>query len=155
MVSIVWFILYLCKVCSFSWIPVLIEGVVGLIITIVISEKQEEDRRYSFGRHKEDTFASDVKFTLAVLISVGCIFFSFYKLFFSLQISAWWLLLAPIVGALAIALPGGFTGLGLILANNGLCTLPKWGLIVSIVFDVIFLIWLIAIIASFVKEKKK
>ncbi len=137
MVTLVWFVLSLFHVCSFSWIPLLIEG----FFLLIWSCKRVIDQ--------DDSNMPVIYF----IVALGAIVFSFYKLFFHLNISPWWLLLAPLAATLIVFFPGGFTIAGLVLSKVGLMTFPTWGLVVSIIADVIMLILLITIIVEWFKKR--
>lgn len=124
MVSIVWFILSLFKVCAFSWLLVLIESI---ILSFIIGTKQA----------KGD---DDLLENIVTIALVGISIFAFQKFFFNLSVSNWWVIAYAVAGAILIViLPGGFTASNLILKHFGLMQLPTWGLIVGIVLDIIFI----------------
>lgn len=82
--------------------------------------------------------------------------FAFYKAFFGLTCSIWWMIPFDIVLAIAFIIPGGNTIFNKILLKRGLiATLPKWGLILGIVIDVFSLIAIIAGIIELIKDSKK
>lgn len=123
MVSIVWFILSLFKVCAFTWLPVLIESI---ILSFIIGTKQAE--------------GDDLLQNIAVIALTGISIFAFQKFFFNLSVSNWWIIAYALLGGIFIViLPGGFTASNLILKHFGLMQLPTWGLIVGIVLDIIFI----------------
>ena len=123
MVSIVWFILSLFKVCAFTWLPVLIESI---ILSFIIGTKQAK--------------GDDLLQNIAVIALTGISIFAFQKFFFNLSVSNWWIIAYALLGGIFIViLPGGFTASNLILKHFGLMQLPTWGLIVGIVLDIIFI----------------
>lgn len=139
MVMLVWFILSLCGVCDFTWLPVFIDAILAAIL---LAAKEENN----LGRD------------LLCIVAVGVAGFAFYKFFFDLAISAWWILISPIATFVVMLFPGGFTITNYLFKNLGLMNLPTWGLIVGIVLDVIFLVILIALIVDSIKssiENKK
>lgn len=140
MLTLIWWILSLCKVCSFSWLPVLIDSIIGVVLFF----KRSFD---SFDAQQEDLPSG-----LCAFYSLGIAAFAFYKLFFSMTISAWWILLSPIVFILLLIIPGGLTIFNLITKNHGLLILPTWGLVVGIILDVLLIVFTIVII---VDEKKR
>ena len=123
MVSIVWFILSLFKVCAFTWLPVLIDSI---ILSFIIGNKQAK--------------GDDLLQNIAVIALAGISIFAFQKFFFNLSVSNWWIIAYALLGGIFIViLPGGFTASNLILKHFGLMQLPTWGLIVGIVLDIIFI----------------
>lgn len=139
MVMLVWFILSLCGVCDFTWLPVFIDAILAAIL---LAAKEENN----LGRD------------LLCIVAVGVAGFAFYKFFFDLAISAWWILASPIATFVVMLFPGGFTIANYLFKNFGLMNLPTWGLIVGIVLDVIFLVIIIALILDSIKssiENKK
>mgnify|MGYP000162807515 CR=1 FL=1 len=123
MVSIVWFILSLFKVCAFTWLPVLIDSI---ILSFIIGNKQAK--------------GDDLLQNIAVIALTGISIFAFQKFFFNLSVSNWWIIAYALLGGIFIViLPGGFTASNLILKHFGLMQLPTWGLIVGIVLDIIFI----------------
>lgn len=123
MVSIVWFILSLFKVCAFTWLPVLTDSI---ILSFIIGAKQAK--------------GDDMLQNIAVIALTGISIFAFQKFFFNLSVSNWWIIAYALLGGIFIViLPGGFTASNLILKHFGLMQLPTWGLIVGIVLDIIFI----------------
>ena len=90
MVMLVWFILSLCGVCDFTWLPVFIDAILAAIL---LAAKEENN----LGRD------------LLCIVAVGVAGFAFYKFFFDLAISAWWILASPIATFVVMLFPGGFT----------------------------------------------
>jgi len=132
MVILIWFILSLFDVCKFTWLPVFIDAV---LISAICSIKTE------FNKKENEIFLY-----LQIIAIMGVAIFAFYKFFFGLTISGWWLLVSPIVGFLMLMVPGGITIINLLLYKYALIELPIWGLIVGVVIDVIIfalLIWII------------
>lgn len=126
MVSIVWLILSLFKVCAFTWLPVLIDsGLITLLILIL-----------------DFTIAED-EFGANALPSMGVFMFAIYKYFFGLAISNWWILLSTIPAMIILLLPGGFTAFNLLFNHFGLAMVPQWAVIVGIVLDVVKLVVII------------
>lgn len=136
MVMLVWFILSLCGVCDFTWLPVFIDAILAAIL---------------LAAKEENNFGKD----LLCIAAVGVASFAFYKFFFDLAISSWWILLSPIAGVVVMLFPGGYTIANYLFKNFGLMNLPTWGLIVGIVLDVIFLVIIIALIVDSIKNKKQ
>ena len=123
MVSIVWFILSLFKVCAFTWLPVLIDSI---ILSFTIGDKQAE--------------GDDLLQNIAVIALTGISIFAFQKFFFNLSVSNWWIIAYALLGGIFIViLPGGFTASNLIFKHFGLMHLPTWGIIVGIVIDIFFI----------------
>ena len=131
MVTIVWLVLSLFGVCSFTWLPIFIDTFLSAIFVACKSDKNNETVRY---------------LSAIVLLGVSC--FAFYKFFFGLTISTWWIILSPIMIFLLIVVPGGFTIINLLFENHGLIDLPVWGLVVGIVVDVLLLVVFIFAIIS-------
>jgi len=138
MVSIVWFILSLFGVCAFTWLPIFIDAVITLCLLVFMNPE---------GKNDTQNFA-----TIAVM-SVA--YFAFYKSFFALTVSGWWVLLAPVAMPVAALFPGGFTIVNLLLDKNGLIALPTWGLVVGIILDVLIAGIMVYTIIEEVKNKKK
>lgn len=115
MVSLIWFILSLFKICAFSWIPVFIESIAMLIFIAI----------------KFEMNGTNVLFC----VSCGLVLFSGLKVFLGLSLSAWWLFLAPLVALALFFVPGGFTILTLVLYFTGLISVSTVGLIISIVIS--------------------
>lgn len=136
MVMIVWFILSLFGVCSFTWLPVLIDTGLYTIYAII--------------NLNDDRYLPNAIGTL----TLGVAGFSFYKFFFDLSISTWWIFLSPIAFPVMVFFPGGLTITNLIFSHYGLMELPTWGLIVGIVIDVFFLIALVLIIVDAITNRK-
>lgn len=136
MVMLVWLVLSLCGVCEFTWLPVFIDAViVGSILGV--KEKSSHSR------------------LILANVSLGVALFAFYKFFFGLNVSIWWILISPIAMLIMLLFPGGITITNFILKSYGLMTLPAWGMIVGIILDILTLILLIYIIADSIKNKKE
>ncbi len=131
MVTIVWLVLSLFGVCSFTWLPIFIDTLLGAFFAALKSDNKNETIR---------------NLSAVVLLGVSC--FAFYKFFFGLTISTWWIILSPIMIVLLIVVPGGFTIINLLFKNFGFIDLPVWGLVVGIAVDVILLIIFIFAIIS-------
>ncbi|MGN0115122.1 MAG: hypothetical protein ACI396_07315 [Acutalibacteraceae bacterium] len=138
MVMLVWWILSLFGVCSFTWLPVFIDAIIVALSSAV---------HYSSASEDEDLLSE----LIWVSITLGIAAFAFYKFFFGLTISAWWILAAPIAIIIIFFVPGGFTITNLLFKYFGLMTLPTWGFIVGIVIDVFTVI---ALIISFAHGHK-
>lgn len=135
MVSIVWLILSLFKVCAFTWLPVLIDsGLLTLLILIL-----------------DFTIAED-EFGTNALPSMGVFMFAIYKYFFCLTLPDWSVLLSTLPASVILLLPGGFTALNLLYNHSGFAMVPQWAVITGIVLDVVKLI-LITIIIIVVRKK--
>ncbi len=126
MVMLVWYILSLFGVCSFTWLPVFIDT----LLTAFICGAQQDN----------DSFLNNCLCT----VCLGLSGFAFYKFFFALSISGWWAFASPIAMLIVLLFPGGFTIVNLLFKHFGLMTLPTWGLIVGIVLDVLMLIFILA-----------
>lgn len=126
MVSIVWLILSLFKVCAFTWLPVLIDsGLLTLLILIL-----------------DFTIAED-EFGTNALPSMGVFMFAIYKYFFCLTLPDWSVLLSTLPASVILLLPGGFTAFNLLFNHFGLTMVPQWAVITGIVLDVVKLIFII------------
>lgn len=122
MVTIVWLILSLIGVCSFSWWPVLIES---FLLAILLS------------------MGGKPGLLLANLVA-GLIPFSAFKLFCGLNLSLWWLIAAPFWNVIAAAVPGGYTISAIFMERYGWMTvLPTWMLVVLILLDILYLVGII------------
>ena len=138
MVSLVWFILSLCKVCSFSWWPVFIEGIIAFIVFIFF---------YSGSNNLSAGFSG--------IFSLGVMAFAGLKLFCGLTISPWWMLIAGIWLALAMFFPGGFTLTYLWFDHLNVITYSKGQLIFLIIIDILLVVGIAYGIIDAVIEKRK
>ena len=136
MVTLIWFILSLVGVCSFSWWPVLIESVLAAVIC---------------GMNGGDSKGG----ALLANVFLGFVPFAGYKLFCGLTLSPWWLIAAPFWNFIAIVLPGGYTLSGILLERYGLMTMPTWVLVVSVVLDVLSLLAIVMGIVEWRQDRKK
>lgn len=138
MVSVIWFILSLFDVCSFSWWPVFIEGII-LFLVFTICYTNSDDLVWGF---------------LSVF-NCGVFVFAALKLFCDLTISPWWILLAWLWFLLALIIPGGLTFTYLWFDHLNIITYSKGQLIFLIVVDIIFVIIIIASVIDTVLKKRK
>lgn len=138
MVSFVWFILSLCKVCSFSWWPVFIEGIIVFLAFII---------NYSI--------SNNYVTGIFAVFSVGVMAFAGLKLFCGLTISPWWILLAGIWLALALFFPGGLSLTYLWFDHLNIITFSKGQFIFLIVVDILFVFILVYYIINSIIEKRK
>lgn len=138
MVTIVWLILSLIGVCSFSWWPVLIESLLFMLIGLA--------------------GASDggSKFMAVIgLVMAGVFPFAAFKLFCGLNLSLWWLIAAPFWNVIAAAVPGGYTISAIFMERYGWMTvLPTWMLVVLILLDILYLVGIIMGIIEWRNDKK-
>lgn len=74
MVSIVWLILSLFKVCAFTWLPVFIESALLTLILLIVLVAGDSDSDSAWG---------------VLFPFTGVLTFSIYKCFFGLAISNW------------------------------------------------------------------
>lgn len=118
MVTIIWLILSLVGVCSFSWWPVLVESLVLLILTAVVT----------LGHPGE--WASFFMVTMG-----GFAVFAALKLFCGLSLSPLWLAAAPVWNLAALVIPGGYTIGAIILSKMGMMSLPTWIFMVALLID--------------------
>ena len=118
MVTIVWLILSLIGVCSFSWWPVLVESLVLLILTAVVT----------LGHPGE--WASFFMVTMG-----GFAVFAALKLFCGLSLSPLWLAAAPVWNLAALVIPGGYTIGAIVLSKMGMVSLPTWIFMVALLID--------------------
>ena len=131
MVMLVWFILSLCGVCEFTWLPVAIDLGAFVIITCFFNSEGSIDVY-------QNAFIG------------GCIFAT-CKYFLSLSISGWWILATPVWFIIAFYVPGGFTITNLLLDKFYLMDLPTWALVVGIIGDVLSLLTVILTVVENVK----
>lgn len=122
MITIIYFILTFLGVLPFTWWVPFIDGIVETFIV---------------GGLQDDTTAPGI---VSSYITVGIIFFSFYKLFCSLTLHPVFILLTGIVVLITFFVPGGFTIFNLLLVHFGYIFLPTWVLILGIVADVLTLV---------------
>lgn len=118
MVTIIWMILSLVGVCSFSWWPVLVESLVLLILTAVVT----------LGHPGE--WASFFMVTMG-----GFAVFAALKLFCGLSLSPLWLAAAPVWNLAALVIPGGYTIGAIVLSKMGMMSLPTWIFMVALLID--------------------
>ena len=118
MVTIIWLILSLVGVCSFSWWPVLVESLVLLILTAVVT----------LGHPGE--WASFFMVTMS-----GFAVFAALKLFCGLSLSPLWLAAAPVWNLAALVIPGGYTIGAIVLSKMGMMSLPTWIFMVALLID--------------------
>ena len=118
MVTITWLILSFVGVCSFSWWPVLVESLVLLILTAVVT----------LGHPGE--WASFFMVTMG-----GFAVFAALKLFCGLSLSPLWLAAAPVWNLAALVIPGGYTIGAIILSKMGMMSLPTWIFMVALLID--------------------
>lgn len=138
MVSIIWFILSLFDVCSFSWWPVFIEGIILFFASGFVYVLNE-----------------DIVSGALSVFYCGAFVFAALKLFCGLTISPWWILLAWLWFVLALIVPGGLSITYLWFNHLNIITYSKWQLIFLIIVDAIFLVILIASVISSVIPKRK
>ena len=127
MVTIVWLILSLIGVCSFSWWPVLIESLLFMLIGLAGPSD------------------GGSKFMAVIgLVMAGVFPFAAFKLFCGLNLSLWWLIAAPFWNVIAAAVPGGYTISAIFMERYGWMTvLPTWMLVVLILLDILYLVGII------------
>ena len=118
MVTIIWLILSFVGVCSFSWWPVLVESLVLLILTAVVT----------LGHPGE--WASFFMVTMG-----GFAVFAALKLFCGLSLSPLWLAAAPVWNLDALVIPGGYTIGAIVLSKMGMMSLPTWIFMVALLID--------------------
>lgn len=118
MVTIIWLILSFVGVCSFSWWPVLVESLVLLILTAVVT----------LGHPGE--WASFFMVTMG-----GFAVFAAFKLFCGLSLSPLWLAAAPVWNLAALVIPGGYTIGAIILSKMGMMSLPTWIFMAALLID--------------------
>ena len=118
MVTIIWLILSFVGVCSFSWWPVLVESLVLLILTAVVT----------LGHPGE--WASFFMVTMG-----GFAVFAALKLFCGLSLSPLWLAAAPVWNLAALVIPGGYTIGAIIISKMGMMSLPTWIFMVALLID--------------------
>lgn len=118
MVTIIWLILSFVGVCSFSWWTVLVESLVLLILTAVVT----------LGHPGE--WASFFMVTMG-----GFAVFAALKLFCGLSLSPLWLAAAPVWNLAALVIPGGYTIGAIVLSKMGMMSLPTWIFMVALLID--------------------
>ena len=118
MVTIIWLILSFVGVCSFSWWPVLVESLVLLILTAVVT----------LGHPGE--WASFFMVTMG-----GFAVFAALKLLCGLSLSPLWLAAAPVWNLAALVIPGGYTIGAIILSKMGMMSLPTWIFMAALLID--------------------
>ena len=138
MVTLVWFILSLFKVCSFSWWPVFIEGIIAVFV-------------FAIGSDSDGAVLTGP----ASIFSMGVVAFAGLKLFCGLTISPWWMLIAGIWLFIAVFFPGGFTLTYLWFDHLNVITYSKGQLIFLIIIDVLMVVGIVYGIINSVIEKQK
>ena len=118
MVTIIWLILSFVGVCSFSWWPVLVESLVLLILTAVVT----------LGHPGE--WASFFMVTMG-----GFAVFAALKLFCGLSLSPLWLAAAPVWNLAALVIPGGYTIGAIVLSKMDMMSLPTWIFMAALLID--------------------
>lgn len=122
MVTIIWLILSLVGVCSFSWWPMLIEALVLLILTAVVTLGHPEKRAFFF-----------------MVTMGGFAVFAAGKLFCGLSLSPLWLAAAPVWNLAALVIPGGYTIGAIVLSKMGMMELPTWIFMAALLIDALSL----------------
>lgn len=138
MVSLVWWILSCLGVCSFSWWPVFIEGIILAIISII---------RYSISENLFNGYLG--------IFGLGLISFSALKLFSDFTVSPWWILLSSFWLIIALIIPGGLSLTYLWFDYMNVLTFSKGQLIFLIVIDTITLIVVIYGVVKLIIERRK
>lgn len=125
MLTLVWWVLSLFKVCTLTWLPVFIDAaILSVLLFAGMGDNDEEP----------------IPKSLVLLATFGVAVFAFLKFFCCLSFSGWWVLSSAVLGIIALLFPGGFTIMNLLFKFLKLMILPTWVLIVGIVLDVIILI---------------
>lgn len=123
-------------VCSFTWLPVFIDAAIAGVFAVVMSTD------------------GDIASQVTGIGILGVSVFAFYKYFFSLAISPWWILASPVVVLILAIFPGGFTIANVLLNNAGLMAMPLWGFIIGAVIDIIYLVIIVMIIVSSIRDRR-
>lgn len=149
MVSIIWGILSLCGVCSFSWWAVFIESIVLLcLIAIEVIGNSVGDYKVSEGH----LIMTDI----CLLLSIDYFVYAFYRLFCGLTISPWWGLLGVFLLVLSFIIPGGcYFSLKILLHYGIITVIPKGVFVVAIIGCVLGVLTEIMFIWESVSEKRK
>ena len=85
-------------------------------------------------------------------VILGVALFAFYKFFCALNISAWFILLAPLYFVVCCFVPGGFLIGYQLLVHYGLMTHKLWVFILAIVISLLALWVPISTIKGFIKK---
>lgn len=138
MVMLVWWILSLFGVCSFGWLPVMIDAIITTIACVVMNNDSEEDK-----------LSTDI----ICIVSIGVAIYAFCAQFLSLALPFWCVFISPVWFLVAFFVPGGFTITNVIFNVVGIMSVPLWVFIVGGVVDAIVIAILIYDIVSHVRNK--
>lgn len=134
MVMLVWWILSLFGICSFGWLPVMIDAILTTIGTIIIPAERGEE-----------VSPNDV----VGLISLSVAIYAFCSQFLSLSLPFWCVFISPIWFLVAVFFPGGFTITNFILNAVGVMSVPVWVFVVGGIADLLIIALIIyAIVIS-------
>lgn len=128
MVMLVWWILSLCGVCEFTWLPVVIDIGISMFFAMITEEN-------------------------ALIWLFGPFIFALCKVCMPFNLSGWWILLSPVWFVLAFLVPGGFTITNIIFNNLGFMDVPTWAMVVSIISDIVTLGAVIALIVTEIRDR--
>ena len=137
MVMLVWWILSLFGVCSFGWLPVMIDAIIAVIVSVVFLTNNESD---------------DLKLYVPISV-IGVAIYAFCAQFLSLSLPFWCVFISPIWFILALFFPGGFTITNLVLNIIGVISVPMWVFVVGGLADALMLIAIIVITVKTYKGK--
>lgn len=126
MISTIWFILSLFRVCSFTWLPVFLET---LLISVQLIRKNGSSRNFS----PHGTYDTTSDFCIAVLTFI-CVY-AFYKHFLHLGGPLWWIVFSPVYTLAVILIPGSMILVNHLLAEHHLIDLPQWAFALSIILS--------------------
>lgn len=129
MVMLVWWVLSLFGICSFGWIPVMIDAIITVIVSVAIMTNEDSD---------------DLMLYIPMSI-IGVAIYAFCAQFLSISLPFWCVFISPIWFIVALFLPGGFTITNILLNIIGVMSVPMWLFIVGGLTDALMLIVLIVI----------
>lgn len=137
MIMLVWWILSLFGICSFGWLPVMIDAIIAVIVSVVFLTNNESD---------------DLKLYVPISI-IGIAIYAFCAQFLSLSLPFWCVFISPIWFIVALFFPGGFTITNFVLNTIGVISVPMWVFVVGGLADALMLIAIIVITVKTYKGK--
>ncbi len=137
MIMLVWWILSLFGICSFGWLPVMIDAIIAVIVSVVFLTNNESD---------------DLKLYVPISV-IGVAIYAFCAQFLSLSLPFWCVFISPIWFIVALFFPGGFTITNLVLNIIGVISVPMWVFVLGGLADALMLIAIIVITVKTYKGK--
>lgn len=138
MITIIYFIITLINKNDMSWLPFFIDCTIGSCIMF-----------FHYSSESNNLTAQGVG-GLLMCFSL----FAAYKYFFSLSVSAWWILISPIYVFIVYFIPGSVFFTHHLLEKNGLAEFGTGAFIFAIISTIFSLVLDIFIIYDLVKKSK-